>query len=221
MLENGTLSPPLCIVGGGGLALEVLGYLNRAPGEIVSIIDFSPDCEVMRRASGVKYVGRSPEEFQGHHRFRYLIAVGSVNRRKAVFEMLLQMQLSIGTLVHPTAIVAPSSKIGEGVIVGPFSILNEFSTIEDGALVNVHCSVGHGATVSRFSVLSPYASVSGDAKVGEGCFLGTRATIFPGVSVGNRCVIDSHSFVKSDVGDKKIVSCRTNYVVLENRLERN
>ena len=86
--------------------------------------------------------------------------------------------------------------------------------------VNVNCSVGHESVVGISSVLSPYSAINGNAKVGDLCFLGTRATVFPGVVVGSKSIIDSHSYVQSSVKSKSIVSSRGEYIVLNNRLMR-
>jgi acetyltransferase-like isoleucine patch superfamily enzyme len=55
---------------------------------------------------------------------------------------------------------------------------------------------------------------------GRACFLGTRATIYPRVRVGDRCEIDTHSYVKADIEDRMIVTVRGEYRVLKNRLEK-
>lgn len=36
--------------------------------------------------------------------------------------------------------------------------------------------------------------------------------------MGDSCFVDTHAYVKAAVGDRKIVSVRGNYLVLDNRL---
>jgi acetyltransferase-like isoleucine patch superfamily enzyme len=68
-------------------------------------------------------------------------------------------------------------------------------------------------------VLSPYAALNGGAVLGDQGFLGTRATVFPGVVLGERCTVDSHSCVRKDVPERSIVSQRADHRILRNRLE--
>jgi len=83
--------------------------------------------------------------------------------------------------------------------------------------VNVFSSVGHGASIGKNSILSPYCAVNGDASVGKSCFLGTRATIYPGVSLSDNSVVDSHSAVKKTVLIPSVISSRSSYICVPNR----
>ena len=48
--------------------------------------------------------------------------------------------------------------------------------------------------------------------------MGTRATLFPKVVLGANCVVDAHSPVKQSAPDRKLISMRGQYLVLDNRL---
>jgi sugar O-acyltransferase (sialic acid O-acetyltransferase NeuD family) len=152
-----------------------------------------------------------PEEY-------IVLAIGSPPSRRAIQGRLKNVGSHFISYIHSSCYVASDAKIGEGVIVCPNCIINSGAVLEDFSVVNVFGSVGHGAHIGEFSVLSPYAALNGDAWVGADCFLGTRATVFPRVSLGDKCVVDSHSYVRASVGDSKIVTIRGSYKVLNNRL---
>ena len=147
-----------------------------------------------------------------------LIAVGKPSARRNIKKRLDNVGSCYMSYIHSSCYIAVTAKIGRGVIVCPNSVVNCGVDLGDFSLLNVFCSIGHGAQVGDFSVLSPYVAVNGNARVGEDCFLGTRATVFPRVVLGNKCVVDSHSFVKENVDDKKMISVRGNYLVVDNRL---
>jgi UDP-3-O-[3-hydroxymyristoyl] glucosamine N-acyltransferase len=80
-------------------------------------------------------------------------------------------------IVHPSATVHPTAKIGEGV------------TVEPGAVI------GAGAEVGRETVIGANASIAKGCTIGKNCFIGANTTIshahigdrvmlHPGVRIG-------------------------------------
>jgi len=73
--------------------------------------------------------------------------------------------------VHPSAVVDPSAKLGEGVRVGPL------------------CVVGPRARIGDRCTLHAHVTVAADAMLGDDCEL------FPGVVIGQRCTLDDRCIV--------------------------
>lgn len=38
-----------------------------------------------------------------------------------------------------------------------------------------------------------------ETKIGENCFIGIRVSIMPGIKIGDKCIIGSHSVVTKDI----------------------
>ncbi len=210
----------LILVGAGGFFLELYDYLVTdsaalATVQLKGVLDDAKDCAQQL----LPHLG-AVADYQPQADDVFLITIGNVLHRQRCFELLKQKSANFYTYVHPSALVAPSAVLGEGCIVAPYSVVNARAVLAANVAVNVHCSVGHESSVGFCSVLSPYAAVNGNAKVGDFCFLGTRATVFPGKSLGNKGIVDSHSYVKSDAPEKSIVSFRGEYLVVNNRLMR-
>ena len=212
------------IIGGGGFGLELYTYIagdiqsGKLPKQCtIGVLDKVADCELMKRIPGATYLG-CPREFTPSEGDLALIAMGSAAGRKRVYKIAQERQIQLGTYIHPSAWVAPSAALGEGVIVCPNCVVSAFAEVSDNVAVNVFCGVGHGAKVGAHSVMGPYSVIYGDTSLGEGCYLGSRATLFPSVALGKGCTVDSHTAVKASAGDYKIISVRGQYLVLENRL---
>jgi len=148
----------------------------------------------------------------------FIVALGSAVNRNNIYLALKKKGANFFTYVHSSAWVSPSSEIGEGVVICPFSIINANAKVADNVAINVHASVGHEANIGVSCVLSPYAAINGGASLGELSFMGTRTTVFPKVNVGKKCIVDTHSYVKIDAEDKSIISLRSEYKVVKNRL---
>ena len=213
---------PIILYGAGGFALEIAEYAaersrpsNRF--RIAGVVDDYPDKR--REIPNVPFLGHLESAVEKGFR-QFIITAGSPLFRKQLFQRLKRFDCTAVTLIHPSAIISPTAKIGEGALICPFSIINSGATVGLNSVVNVHCSVGHGASIGDHCTLSPYSALNGDSQIGEGTFLGTRATIFPTITVGRWCTVDSHTFVKSNTADSMIISARTVPTILQNRLNK-
>ena len=214
----------IAIFGGGGFGREIGHYflgdvaVGRYPGiELAGVVDSNPECELVRCSPEFKYLG-DLGELKNPSDYCYLVAVGTVKKRKKIAIELQSLGLELFTYIHSNTIIASDARIGLGSIIGPGSIVNTGASIGICCAINVFCSIGHDAVVGAYSVLSPYSAMNGNSEVGESCFLGTRATLFPGTKIGKSCIVDSHSFVKASLGDRKIISARCKYLVVDNRM---
>ncbi|MEK7367777.1 MAG: acyl-[acyl-carrier-protein]--UDP-N-acetylglucosamine O-acyltransferase, partial [candidate division NC10 bacterium] len=51
--------------------------------------------------------------------------------------------------IHPTAIVAPTARLGSGVTIGPYSTIGDQVTLGDGTTVSAHVVIEGGVEVGR------------------------------------------------------------------------
>ncbi len=216
----------IVIVGGGGFGRELYSYVKTdlAAGRLnghslAGLLDDNPGCELAVNSPELAYLGALASfEPQGNEVF--VIAIGKASIRRKIFEEIKRRNFELFTYVHSSAQVMSEAVLGEGTVVCPNTIINVGAKLGDNVAVNVFCSIGHGASIGGHAVLSPYCALSGDSKLGECGFMGTRATLFPGVVMGNGCIVDAHSAVRHSVGENKVVSVRGEYLVLDNRFNR-
>lgn len=129
----------------------------------------------------------------------FLLAIGIPGVRRRVAESLLGKNATFLTLVHPTAIVAPTATIGTGSILCPYAIVSDAVAIGRFVLMNYHASAAHDASAGAFTVLSPYATLGGAAKASEDVFLGLHASVGPAVTVGTGSKVTANSCALADV----------------------
>ena len=96
--------------------------------------------------------------------------------------------------VHPSAVVSPEAKLGQGVEVGPMAVVEAGAVIGDGARIGAHCVVERGATVGAGTRLAPRVVL------GHGCRIGARGIVHSGVVIG----ADGFGFAPSKDGYVKI-----------------
>ena len=64
--------------------------------------------------------------------------------------------------IHPTAVVDPSARLGEGVSIGAFTLVGPEVEIGDGTFVGPHCSVQGPTRIGRENRIVGHAAIGGD-----------------------------------------------------------
>ena len=80
--------------------------------------------------------------------------------------------------VHPTAVVDPSVKLGEGVHVGAFTVIEKGSEIGAGAVIEAQVFIGEGCRVGAKTHIYPQVTLR------EGTVVGAECIIHCGVRLG-------------------------------------
>ncbi len=120
-------------------------------------------------------------------------------------------------MLHPTAIIHPSAKLGANVSVGPYAIVEEGATLGEGCVLAAHAIVRKGSVLGENVKLDSFAVVGGDpqdlkfdisiasgARIGDGTVLREGATVHrstkPGgfTEVGVGVLMMGHSHVGHD-----------------------
>ena len=73
--------------------------------------------------------------------------------------------------VHPTAVVDPGAKIGDGVHIGAFTVVEKGAVIGDGAVIEAQVFVGEGCRIGARTHIYPQVTLREGTIVGRGCIL--------------------------------------------------
>ena len=71
--------------------------------------------------------------------------------------------------VHPTAIIDASVKLGAGVHVGPYAVIEKNSVIGDGAVIEAQVFIGEGCRVGSRTHIYPQVTLREGTVVGADC----------------------------------------------------
>lgn len=193
----------IVIAGAGGFGREALLWASEAwpdhAAKIVGFLSADPALPVPLP------ILADPAAFVPDSGDAFLLAIGIPRARRRVAEALLARDAKFLTLVHPTAVVAPSAAIGAGSILCPYSIASDATRLGRFTLMNYHSSLGHDASTGDFSVLSPYATLGGGAAIADDVFLGLHASVGPGKIVGSRSKLSANSAALTDAPADSLV----------------
>jgi UDP-N-acetylbacillosamine N-acetyltransferase len=133
------------------------------------------------------------------------LGIGSNEARERGHARLRAAGLTVATLVHPTAAIAPSSSLGEGTVVMANATVNPDAIVGEGVIVNTGAVVEHDCRVADYAHLSPNAALGGAVTVGRGSHLGLGAVALPGVHVGAAVRAGAGAAIHRDVADGRTV----------------
>ena len=131
------------------------------------------------------------------------------------------------TDVHASAIIGEAVKLGSGVSVGPFCVVDGEVALGDGVTLHSHVvvtgrtEIGAGTAIFPFAAIGhrpqdlKYAGEPSRITIGSDCTLRENVTVHPGTtgggmhtSVGNDCLLMAGTHVAHDcrIGDNVIIA---------------
>lgn len=202
----------IIIYGAGGMAKEVVELIEninmRTPRwNIKGYIDDSKgSCNEI--INGYKILGKR-EILKDIPEFtNVVIAIGNPEERKKIFVSLQGYPLKYPVLIHPTARIARSVKIGEGTIIGIDCIVSPDVIIGKHVFLNMRTVLGHDVTVDDFSSCLVNSIICGSVKVKEGVLIGSNSIIMEKKVIGKNAKVSMGSVVSFDVEEGYVVMSR-------------
>ena len=192
------MAAPLAILGTHTFAEEVADLVEQiGEHEVVAFVE-----NWDRKRTDLTIAGRPviwvDELAERAGEWSAVCAIGSPERR-AYVEHVAGLGVAFATLVHPTAVLAPSARLGAGSIVSPGVVVGAHTRIGEHVIVNRGVLVGHHTRVGDCVTLSPAANVAGMVEIGDGAYVGMGATVIDRRTVGPGALVAAGAVVVRDV----------------------
>lgn len=131
--------------------------------------------------------------------YNFCIAIGDNRIRKRIYNRLRIKIENYVTLVHSTAVISPSAKIGFGTVIMPNAVINADSVIGNHCIINTSAVVEHDNRLKDYVHISPGAVLAGGVTIDIGTHIGTGANIIPGASVGSWSIVGAGAVVNKNI----------------------
>jgi sugar O-acyltransferase (sialic acid O-acetyltransferase NeuD family) len=196
----------IVIIGSGGIAVEVkyliddinatteewnfLGFIDswgKNKGEIIA--------EEKAVIGSIEDLNAMKDEVYA------VIAIGTPERIKDVALQIKNPNVKFANLIHPTAIVHRTAKIGYGNIITFTNFISCNTEIGNFNLFNTKCGIGHHVQIGSFNVFNPNTQISGNVKIGNENFFALNSSVLQELNIGNKNKIGAHSFVMRNIKD--------------------
>lgn len=163
----------------GEILMDVCAALSRP------IEGFFDDANQEDEFLGVKILG-GMDALLSNARVReagVFVAIGDNQKRRTVCEQLKTAGFSLPRVIHPSAWVAPSARLGSGNLVlagaciGTRTRIGAFNLIFPGVCFSHHNEVGD------FNFFAPNVSIGGYTRLASNCHIGMNSVIEPYIQV--------------------------------------
>lgn len=195
------MNKPVIIIGNGGHATVLVEILIAQEKEIIGYTDLKEEQSVVN----LKYLGTDDVITEGYdaEKVELVLGLGTVSAsvtRKNLFEYFESRGFKFASIIHPTAILSPSTKIGQGVQILSGVILQANVSICDNSIINTGSIIDHDCHIGKHVHIAPGATLSGGVQIGDNCHIGVGTSIIQSVSIGNETTIGAGSVVVKDIG---------------------
>ncbi len=198
----------LIIVGAGGCSREVLQWakdINRINKRWDEFAFLDKDTDALRDKRCEERIIGEEDTFDIQEGDEFVCGIGECALREKVMKIIENKGGRFVTLAHPSATIADSAVLGEGVVVFPYSVVSCDAAIGKGTMINMQSAIGHDSCVGAYSNIGPGCTVAGQCFLGDRVYMGTGARIVPSVKVGADAYICAGSTVMTRIRDGKKV----------------
>ena len=129
------------------------------------------------------------------------LGVGDNFLRKRLAEKCILWGAELVTVVHPTASVSGSARLGRGTVVMAQAAINPDVKIGEGGIVNTSAVIEHDVDIGNYANVSPNAVMAGASRLGALSHLAIGALTIPFVSIGTMTIVGAGSVVVRDIPD--------------------
>jgi sugar O-acyltransferase (sialic acid O-acetyltransferase NeuD family) len=202
---------PLLLIGAGGFgreaaeALHALNHVDRPVWLLLGFLDDDP-------ATHGTLLGRSPvlgpiDLVHDHADAQVVICTGRpenyVSRRTIAARLELD-EHRYATIVHPTAAIGASCRVGEGSVVLAHAALTADVAVGRHVAAMPHVVLTHDVQVGDWATLASGVRAGGGCRIAEEAYVGSGACLRERVTVGRRAMVGMGSVVTRDVPAERL-----------------
>ena len=133
-----------------------------------------------------------------------IVAVGDNQIRASHFEKLKDMGLEMVNVIHPTAYIAPSAKLGNGATIAVGAIISTKAKIGNNVIINTGATIDHEDEIEDHASVGPGCSIAGRVTIKKGAYLGIGSVVKEYVTIGENTTIGAGSVVLEDIPDNVV-----------------
>jgi UDP-perosamine 4-acetyltransferase len=193
------------VIGAGDHAKVVLEAIRAAGGyDVVGLVDPKPrlahvlDIPVL---GGDEILAKLRQEGVT----AAVVALGDNALRQRLGRQAGDLGFSLPAILHPSALLSPSARVGAGVVVMARAVIGTETMIAELVIVNTGAVIDHDNEIGAAAHIAPSAALGGNVRVGARTLIGIGSAVRPGVAIGADAVVGAGSAVVADVPPGSVI----------------
>ncbi|MBH30542.1 MAG: hypothetical protein CMG71_00955 [Candidatus Marinimicrobia bacterium] len=198
----------ILVVGAGGHCRVVLSIISHYKSlDVVGIADRKKgNTSEQILGTEVKYSWDDFQTVYDQGVAQAAIAVGDNEERKNLMIRLKEIGFTIKSLIHPTALIDNSVKIGSGSTICMGVKIGPLVTLGDNCIIYTGTIIDHEVAIDDNCFLAPGVCIAGRVKINSGAFLGIGSRVKEEVTIGRDSVIGAGAVVIKDILPNRVVA---------------
>lgn len=183
------------IIGASGHGKVIADIIEKSGDVVVGFLD--DDTTLPETFLGYPVLG-TVDEYRNLLQYQFVIAIGNAAIRERIMKQM-DIQVEWYTAIHPSAIIGRDVAIGEGTVIMAGAVINPYTTLGKGVIVNTCASVDHDNVIEDYAHISVGSHLAGTVHVGARTWIGIGATVSNNVSICEDCMIGAGAVVVKDI----------------------
>lgn len=197
------------IIGAGTYGEVYLAYLQEAGIDIVGFLDDDPEFEG-QEVRGVPVLGgvASLETLKESHGIEAVYCpLGNNKLRVKFLTYARELGYKTPNYIHPSVIISPNVKIGEGVYILLGTTIMPHTVINDFVMISMGVHLAHHNVLDEGVFLSTGCNFGASIHAHKYAYCGISSTIMTGLhELGEDCLIGAGAVVIRDVEPKAVMA---------------
>jgi sugar O-acyltransferase (sialic acid O-acetyltransferase NeuD family) len=190
----------LVIIGAGGHSKDLEYLASSDKYNDWNIIGYLDDNLSLNDSNIIGNISIVNSLLEKYPNLKYTIAINSSKIRKNI-ESNIQRIDRAANLIHETAVIGTHCQYGNGLTMGPYSVLTTKVTLGIHVHINTAASINQSSSIGDFCTVSPGARICGDVNVGTQTSIGAGSVIINFKNVGSNCTLGAGTVVIENVSD--------------------
>jgi len=206
------------IIGTGGAVSEMMSLF---PNGIKGFLEYPENYEkYYLRYGNLQYfpILGSIDDYMPEPMDEFVIGMTHINFRQQVVEKMKAKGARFPNVIHESSIVQ-SPIIGEGNIVGAWSLIGANVSLGSFNYLTPWCDIGHDCVVGSHNIFSA-TIVCGHCHIGDRNFFGIRSTVIPHIKIGDDSAVHAGVTVDENIGNNQLMTCNNKDRVIVNNYKR-
>ncbi len=150
---------------------------------------------------GIPFYSTIPPYFSELGPIGYVVAVGAPHSafRLETSRRMKSEGFTHVNLIHPSAIISPSAKLGLGIQIMAGVHIGMNATIGNDVIINANSNIDHDCVLGDGVEIAPGVTLCGRVNVGERTWICVGSSVGPRLSIGPDTIIGANSTVLYDI----------------------